>query len=84
MTKVNRREAIGILLLGLGSVAGCSSLGIRAEPKLPAPVDPSLPQACVWLPLSYDWFCYDFKTSSHLPILEGSDGMVPAGVMVAP
>ncbi len=84
MTKVNRREAIGILLLGLGSVGGCSHLRVHPNVDFPPPADPSIPQACVWLPLSYSWNCLDWKQFEALRKLEMEDGMTPAFRVDAP
>jgi hypothetical protein len=61
MAKANRREAVVLFLFGLGQLGGCSLLRVKPAEDIPPPVDPSLPQACVWLPLPYKWSCLDWE-----------------------
>ncbi len=84
MPKGKRFAAFGFLLLGLGLCGGCSHFRVFSPENIPPPKDPSLPQACVWLPLSFVWSCLDWKQSEALLEQEKQDGMVPAFRLVTP
>ena len=58
MQKCSRREAILILLSGVGCLGGCQT---------PSGYRPTLPESCVWLKFPYTWMCIDPREGGDVP-----------------
>ncbi len=76
MTKVTRREAIGLLLVGSVLLEGCAGIRLKSEPQPAPPENPDFPKTCVWSPLSYDWYCFDKLSESLIKDLGGPHRVV--------